>query len=278
MRAAVCLNCGEPLLDRFCAACGQRGDAGHRSLGHLAAEAAEVLTHADSRLWRTLRRLLLRPGRLTRDYLFGRRTAQIPPLRLFLVAMFVLFGVGSLSAGHVDIGTMSPAAHREVETAIGKIAVPQLPRLQHWLRLHLLLALDRPDGVIETMREWSERITALLLPAAALMLWALFAPARRPEGGRFTLFDHLVFSMHSLSATGLLLTVQFALRTVTTHADPLLLLLPVHLFRHMRGTYGSGVVATLLRMAVLFGGSVVVAAVLLTVLAGLGLQFGTHRG
>ena len=41
--------------------------------------------------------LSARPGKLTRDYLDGHRAAQIPPFRLFLVVLVMVFFAGSLS-------------------------------------------------------------------------------------------------------------------------------------------------------------------------------------
>jgi hypothetical protein len=53
--------------------------------------AAEDLTHADSRLWRTLAALLFRPGYLTRELLAGRRARYLPPVRLYLVISVAFF-------------------------------------------------------------------------------------------------------------------------------------------------------------------------------------------
>ena len=279
MQATDCLNCGEILRGRFCGACGQRDDAGHHSLRHLGAELVEAFTHADSRLWRTLRGLAIRPGRLTRDFLAGKRAAQIPPLRLFLVTLLVLFGIDSLfGTGHFHMKAIDADDHQQALKAVTSIKLPEYPWLQDWLRRHLALALDHPNAVIDTMREWAERFTLLMMPAAAILLWALFAFSHRPDGSRYTLFDHSVFALHSLSATGLVLAAQSLLRLVILHSDALVLVLPVHLFVHLRGAYGCGVLATLVRMAALFAGSVLVALLLLTGLAALGLQFGARTG
>ena len=43
------------------------------SLGFFIGEGIEDLTHADSRLWRTLVALMFKPGFLTREYFAGRR-------------------------------------------------------------------------------------------------------------------------------------------------------------------------------------------------------------
>jgi hypothetical protein len=76
---------------RYCAACGQRLEPPVHSLWHFTRVATEDLTHADSRLWRTLETLLFRPGHLTREFLDGRRARYLPPVRLYLVISVVFF-------------------------------------------------------------------------------------------------------------------------------------------------------------------------------------------
>ena len=91
-----CANCATPLQGPYCHQCGQLAEDFHRSISHLVEETFENLLHLDSRVWRTLPRLVLKPARLTRDYLDGRRAAQIPPMRLFLVVVLLFFFAGSL--------------------------------------------------------------------------------------------------------------------------------------------------------------------------------------
>jgi hypothetical protein len=47
----------------------------------------------DSRLWRTVFPLLIRPGQLTKDYLEGRRARYMPPFRTYLVLSVIFFVV-----------------------------------------------------------------------------------------------------------------------------------------------------------------------------------------
>ena len=89
--AVRCENCGTPVAARYCGACGQKLEAPVHSLWHFTQLAAEDLTHADSRLWRTLAALLFKPGYLTREFLHGRRARYLPPLRLYLVLSVVFF-------------------------------------------------------------------------------------------------------------------------------------------------------------------------------------------
>jgi hypothetical protein len=91
VEAPRCDNCGASVPGRYCGNCGQRLEPPLHSLGHFIGVAAEDLTHADSRLWRTLLALLIRPGKLTREFLSGRRASYLPPVRLYLVVSVVFF-------------------------------------------------------------------------------------------------------------------------------------------------------------------------------------------
>jgi Protein of unknown function (DUF3667) len=49
------------------------------------------LTDLDSRVWRTLITLLTRPGKLSNEFIAGRRTFYLPPFRLYLVLSLIFF-------------------------------------------------------------------------------------------------------------------------------------------------------------------------------------------
>ena len=88
-----CLNCGAPLSGQYCGNCGQRASSRLISLWELTRDAFGDLFELDSRLWRTLVPLLIRPGELTRNYLEGRRARYMPPFRMYLVLSVVFFVV-----------------------------------------------------------------------------------------------------------------------------------------------------------------------------------------
>ena len=91
-----CLNCDAPLTGAFCASCGQRHISKPPTVGQLLEDTVETLTHADSRLWITMRYLIGRPGALTREYFAGRRSSYLPPIRLYLIISVVFFLMVSL--------------------------------------------------------------------------------------------------------------------------------------------------------------------------------------
>jgi len=88
-----CLNCGARLRGQYCGTCGQRSRSRLISLWELISDAFGDLLEIDSRLWQTLVPLLNRPGRLTHDYLQGRRARYMPPFRMYLVLSLLFFVV-----------------------------------------------------------------------------------------------------------------------------------------------------------------------------------------
>src|SRR5210317_1901963 len=88
-----CLNCGTELRGQYCGSCGQRARGRLISLWELLQDALGDIFEIDSRLWRTLIPLLIRPGKLTLDYLEGRRARYMPPFRMYLVLSVLFFVV-----------------------------------------------------------------------------------------------------------------------------------------------------------------------------------------
>ena len=263
----TCFNCATVLGGPFCHRCGQEAGPTHRSLLHIGAEFVEALTHGDGRLRRTLRLLALHPGRLTRDWLDGRRVADIPPIRVFFWSLFCLFLVGSLS-GAVHVGPL--AGTSAADAKIRTIRIGHHPLLERWLRVHLGRAANDPAAVVREMGDWAERATLLMLPVAALSSKLLFL-GRRPA---IRFFDHVIFAMHSLAFAMLLLAAAAIAAGWWDDAGLLLLLIPVHVFRHLRGAFGGGRVATAIRVCLLVGGEFCGFGAIVVLLALVGLEFG----
>tara|TARA_R110000782_G_scaffold184327_2_gene274545 strand:- start:18 stop:1058 length:1041 start_codon:yes stop_codon:yes gene_type:complete len=86
-----CENCGEIVPDRFCTTCGQLASDFHRPFWELISGSLADVFSLDGRLLRTLPMLILRPGRVTRNYLDGQRARYVPPFRMFLLASLLFF-------------------------------------------------------------------------------------------------------------------------------------------------------------------------------------------
>jgi hypothetical protein len=90
----ICLNCGTELIGRYCQKCGQENIEPKPSLGHLLKHFFNDVTHFDGRLFSTMKLLIIRPGFLSSEYLSGKRTSYLDPIRMFLfisATFFLLF-------------------------------------------------------------------------------------------------------------------------------------------------------------------------------------------
>ena len=252
---APCPNCGAKLAGPWCHDCGQSSEEFHRSIGKLAAEAAGGLFELDGRMWRTLPDLVRNPGRLTRSYLEGHRASQAPPFRMFLIVVVMIFLVAGLGSGmttRVDLSQPGGAivtrfGHTNVSFRF--LNAPDDPTAR-WVASRLKAAAPHAEALQTDLIELTEHLAFLMLPLAAALMGLMFFWRR----GVYV-FDHLIFSMHSLTFQGALVSFVILAGKITDWALWLLVLAPVHLFAHMKGTYHLGVFSTLARMVVLSVGS-----------------------
>src|SRR4051794_11343965 len=88
-----CLNCGTNVQLRYCPECGQRATDPDPTLREFLQELASEFLNWDGKLFTTFRMLFTKPGALTQEYLIGRRTSFISPLRLYLTCSVLFFFV-----------------------------------------------------------------------------------------------------------------------------------------------------------------------------------------
>lgn len=91
-----CLNCGHTVEERFCPHCGQENIETKQRFHFLFTHFIEDFTHYDGQFWKTIRYLLLNPGRLTKAYLAGKRQAYVAPVKLYIFVSFITFLLPSL--------------------------------------------------------------------------------------------------------------------------------------------------------------------------------------
>lgn len=93
----VCDNCGAEKLGHYCAVCGQSDRNYRRNVFPVVGEVLSETFELDSRLLKTLPKLLLRPGFLSAEFSRNRRASYLSPFRLYLFTSIVFFFVLSLS-------------------------------------------------------------------------------------------------------------------------------------------------------------------------------------
>jgi hypothetical protein len=120
-RPENCQNCDAKLEGEFCHSCGQTAHV-HRSMGHVLEEIIHGITHFDSRTWRSLPMLLVRPGTLTRNYVMGKRARYVPPFAMFLASVFAMFLAFAFSGGPSFVSEQAATASQVVQDASERVA------------------------------------------------------------------------------------------------------------------------------------------------------------
>jgi hypothetical protein len=92
-----CPNCEAPASGKFCAACGESIKVHRPSAREFIHEFIGHYVAAEGKLWQTMKMLVLSPGRLTLEFLRGRRVSHINPLRLYLTMSLIMFGLIKLA-------------------------------------------------------------------------------------------------------------------------------------------------------------------------------------
>jgi hypothetical protein len=124
----ACRNCGTELVappaPHYCPQCGQETALHPPSLREFLHEFVGHYIALEGALWKTLALLVLRPGRLTREYFAGRRRRYVLPLRLYLSASFLFFVLIKLvpSTVNTDAVKDTPEATRAAAAAQLKAA------------------------------------------------------------------------------------------------------------------------------------------------------------
>jgi len=86
-----CLDCGHFVEERFCPHCGQENTETRQPFHYLFTHFIEDFTHYDGQFWKTIKYLLFRPGKLTQEYLSGKRQMYVAPVKLYIFISFITF-------------------------------------------------------------------------------------------------------------------------------------------------------------------------------------------
>ncbi len=125
---AVCLNCGTALVGSHCHSCGQAAHV-HKTISAFFHDLVHGVFHFEGKIWRTLPMLAWHPGRLTRQYIDGRRASYVSPIALFLFVVFLTFALFNLAGEpiHIDeskawfASTNNATAEAEAVQRLGKL-------------------------------------------------------------------------------------------------------------------------------------------------------------
>ena len=181
-----CKNCQSSLEGAYCKSCGQRDVDLERPILSLVGDLLKETFELDGRSAVTVRTLFLHPGKLTYEFLAGRRRSYTSPLRLYLAISILFFLLAAWGARSGFL--LEPGQDPRFDAAIqAGFLTDDLPRLMF-----------------------------VLLPVFALLLKIVYAHR--------LYFDHLIFSLHLHCAAYVILALMMPLEVLASqHAVPLIM-------------------------------------------------------
>ena len=95
-----CLNCSQPLggSDNFCSHCGQKNSTKKLSFGVFVNNLFSGFFSYDSRFWSTFIPLLIKPGKVSKEFINGKRVKFVNPFQLYLnvsIIFFIILGISN---------------------------------------------------------------------------------------------------------------------------------------------------------------------------------------
>ena len=254
-----CTNCGNTMVDVYCAACGEKQpDRQDLGVGHFVRELADELFHLDSKLFRTLRDLMLRPGELTAAYFEGRKRRYVAPLRL-LLALFALTFLAYSTHKQVAIYSIE-----------GMMAIDPAGNLKKLFEREAAKRnMPASEFVTRVEQRWQRTMSLLNLATVvilAVLLKVLYIRHRRYFAEHLVFSTHYMCYMYVLSLLLWPIYLAFGIRQNLANAVLMVVTFVVsclYIYFALRRVYGQGGAKTLLKTVVLWAGTSVTTMVLI---------------
>ena len=125
-RGIICFNCEQPISDNdnFCSNCGQVNDELPLSIKQFVSEFFSGFFSFDTRFFNTFVPLLFKPGKVSKDYVEGKRRRYVNPFQLYLhvtIIFFLLQGLFSAFDEYKISGSFTKNSTKIETDSISKI-------------------------------------------------------------------------------------------------------------------------------------------------------------
>ena len=263
-KSVYCQNCDTRFKGNYCPNCGQQFKEFQKPFKFLIIDLAANVVSFDTRLWRSLKSLITKPGSYALDYINGHRMRYVPPLRLYVFISFLFFLLFSIFINRniiiseetkssinseienglkdedisVDMGILNIEGDNDTfeEAEIVKI---------------VKAVINDPSRYMNSFLTFVSWTLFLLMPLYAFILW-LFFRKNQPY-----YYCHLIFAVNQhafiflLGAFVLGIDLLFPNRSSQPEIY-LLWLIPIYMFIGKKQLYYKGWTATFFRMLAAF--------------------------
>lgn len=183
-----CENCSAQLQGHWCAQCGQAAIDYRRSFRYIVVDLLNEFLNWDSKFFATIGLLLVRPWKLTNEFLAGHRVRYVHPLRLYLLASILFFFAVNYWAKsiHLQPRKLTTDERAAVEVALDKqkLTPEQRAKVERALNMTNMspeVAATMPAKGKDTTQEESAAAQATPTPKETTTPLVDLSPARNPS-------------------------------------------------------------------------------------------------
>ncbi|MDP4665977.1 MAG: DUF3667 domain-containing protein [Flavobacteriaceae bacterium] len=281
-----CANCDTSFIGNYCPHCGQQLREFQKPFKFLIIDLAGNMFSFDTRLWRSLKSLLTKPGSYTSEYLDGHRMRFVPPMRLYIFISFVFFVM--LSTFVNSQIKISEETRNSINTSIDKqltedqkkdslLTIPitgdkenlssqdlsRIANADNHLNIQIggvkenlssrdlaqiaKKVIDEPDRYMSSFLNFFSWSLFLLMPFYAFILWLFFRKSKPYY------FSHLLFAINQHAVVFLWSIVIISVKLLLPNRDLypenyLLWLIPIYLYLGEKRLYNKSWFGTFFRM------------------------------
>ena len=208
LNSQVCPNCGFTASGNYCSNCGQQTRLHKDTFWGLIRHFTAHYFHYDSKFWRTLKALVVSPGKLTVAYQHKKRQSYIAPISLYIfisIVFFLLLPIFQqefIRVNDTPETTVTQTRRALQKPSIEKTAEAEAAKQGRELNKGRRLIARTGDGLLTDLSknplEFKERlfhaipkVFFFMIPLLAALL-KLFLIRQK----QFYFVDHAVFALH----------------------------------------------------------------------------------
>lgn len=282
-----CLNCGYPLIGKYCGQCGQKAFLHKDSFWHMVVHFVGDYFHYDNKFWSTLKTLFTKPGLATLEYIEGKRVKYLNPVQLYIFIATVFFIVAMSESSMKVKEVETPLTARQQDSIIAyskthsgisnsggvqRIGIGNLTPNERTVEAYdsaqNSLPVEKRDGfflnhirhqsykhsgdISAQLQHHFPKVFFLLLPLFAFFLAILF------RKHKLFFVDHIIFSIHYHCMVFMMILLNIILINLWSNVIfdgiltvALMLGLAIYLFCSLKKVYPSAAWKIILKIILL---------------------------
>lgn len=282
-----CLNCGYPIIGKFCGECGQKAHLHKDSFIHMVGHFIGDYFHYDGKFWITVKTLFTKPGLITLEYINGKRVKYLNPIQLYIFVttlfFFLFFSIvndtnkeaitekekstqveekpingiqfNNKSDAQIGFGNYTPIEKTVEEYDSVQNSLPNEKKHNAFRRFlsHKSYRLNNSDyNFNKSFMKNIPKLFFILLPFFAFVLYIL------NYRKKYFYIDHIIFSIHFHSIVFIIALISLSLSRISNsetfnEIESMILFFGViiYLFISLKKVYASNYLKTFIKQIIL---------------------------